>query len=476
VGAALRPPPLPSPPAHPPRSLTTAPRALAPAPSAAEIKQRQDHVRARQAEYDRYNALPRKLPSRAWNEGEFAARLDSVMGDNELKRGALMKVKLKEAMTEQTAARRHEQWEKQVYLPIATAVAGAVDANFAAIRKTRLDAMEGYLRATDAEGVGGGFVFLDGNTGGASARAGRASSYNPWAVNGATVRAHVTVRDPLKVVLEKRSQESALLAGAMPPVTPLRRSGGGGGGGGGGPAKGWLDGAPDRLPAHNWTLGFIETQPFGHFEVAEAKSGGAFQMAFARRDTASTWRGYDFDGAGAYTQRQGVHGGTRLAEVDAEFPIGKKFGYPQRMGADQTARTVRHHVPRGVYDYALGGADGLFTDEKLLDPVRPALMATVAPSVPSAGYGATHMPRLGAGKTMGAEPYPREVGVQLGASYRAPVAPPPAGSTGGAATQRLHATLAGTLSAGGAVGGPVVALPSFSKRSTYVAGTTTPML
>lgn len=219
------------------------------------------YIRARQAEYDRYNALPRKLPDRTWDEAEFAARLDGVMEDNEVKRGAVLKVKLKEAMEEQNAERRHEEWTRQVYLPIATTVAASVDAAFPAIHRERQRAMEGYLRATDPENVSGGKVFLNGNS------AGGAQSYDPWALNArSTIRASVPIKDPLKTVLQKRVEESRLLRGGdtVPASLHPHRA----------RVHEVLDRDPQRLDPSGWVLGNLETQPFGHFEVADAKWGG----------------------------------------------------------------------------------------------------------------------------------------------------------------------------------------------------------
>jgi len=396
------------------------------------------YVRARQAEYDRYNALPRKLPDHSWNEVEFAAHLDDVMGDNEVKRAASLKVKLKEAMEEQVAERRHAEWTRQVYLPIANSVAAGVDAAFAGIHRERLAAYEGYLKATDPENVSRGVVFLGGNT------SGGAAGYDPWAINSrATVRTRVTIRDPLKTVLTKRDQEAGLLAGTL-------RSPGVRGGGStrtmGMPQERAgmhqvLDKSPQRLDPSGWVVGNLETQPFGHFEVKELRTGGSFDMAFAGKDTASTWRGYDFDAAESYTQTGtlGRAGTGRLREVDAEFPVGKRMEvnprqapgilYPQRSSLEESMRVQSHRVHEKVYSYSSGG-DGVFTDGPLLDTVRPSVMSGPA-SVPSKpkeeGYGNPHSAIAGRNR-YGQDPYPKHIGEQLGTTFRKPVEVKPADS------------------------------------------------
>jgi len=388
-------------------------------------------VRARQAEYDRYNALPRNIPDRTWNEAEFAAKLDGVMCDNEVKRGAVLKVKLKEAMEDQVAERRHAEWTNKVYLPIANTLAASVDASFPAIHRERQRAMEGYLRATDPENVSGGLVFLNGN------QAGGAQSYDPWVINSrASIRVGCTVQDPLKTVLHKREEEDALLATARGDSNPAaatsasklhpRRH----------RVHEWLDAAPRRLAPEGWGLGNLETQPFGHFEIAEARSGGVFNMAFAGMDTASTWRGYDFDPASSFAQTGpcGRPGVGRVKEIDAEFPYGKRMEedpkrapgklYSQRGSLEESSeRMTIHRIQGRVYDYAGGeaGKDGVFSDAPLLDRVRPSHMEQVPPSIPAQGYGNPHSAAVGGtakGNRYAQQPFPREVGEQLGSTYR----------------------------------------------------------
>ena len=400
--------------------------------SKSDLQQRMAFVRARQAEYDRYNALPRRLPDRSWNEAAFAAHLDDVLGDNEAKRTATLKVKLKEAMEEQVAERRHQEWTKQVYLPIANSVAAGVDASFASIHRERLAAYEGYLKAADPENVSRGMVFLGGNS------AGGASGYNPWALNAnSTVRARVTVKDPLKTVLTKRAQEAVMLSGGSSGAgrsgTPPERAG----------VHETLDRSPQRLHPSGWVLGNLETQPFGHFEVKELRSGGVTEMAFAGKDTESTWRGYDFDAPSSYTQTGtlGRAGTGRLREVDAEFPIGKRMElnprqapgilYPQRSSLQESMRVQAHRVHEKVYAYGSAG-DGVFTDAPLLDAVRPAVMAGPAAvlSKPVAdGYGNPHTALAGRNRYM-QDPYPRHIGEQLGTTYRRPAAVAPVEAEG----------------------------------------------
>ena len=404
--------------------------------SKGDMQQRMALIRARQAEYDRYNALPRRLPDRGWSEAAFAAHLDDVMGDNEAKRTANLKVKLKEAMEEQVAERRHQQWTRQVYLPIANSVAAGVDASFAGIHRERLAAYDGYLKAADPDNVSRGMVFLGGNS------AGGAAGYNPWAINAhATVRTRVTVKDPLKTVLTKRAQEAAMLAGGG--------SGGGGGGGGGGGSSSSggahragihevMDKSPQRLHPSNWVLGHLETQPFGHFEIKELRSGGTLDMAFAGKDTESTWRGYDFDAPASFSQTgpMGRAGSGRLREVDAEFPIGKRFEvnprqapgvlYPQRSSLEESMRVQSHRVHGRVYDYGSGGGggggDGVFTDGPLLDTVRPSLTGGPGAvlSRPAQEGFAVPQGTLAGRNRYGQAAFPPHIGEQLGKTYRRP--------------------------------------------------------
>lgn len=365
-----------------------------------EVKRRMQLVRQRQAEYDRFNALPRKLPDRSWSEAEFAAHLDEVLGDNDAKRAAATKLALHDAMAVQKAQRRHTEWTKSVYEPIAAAVAAGVDDAFPRIHRARREAHEDYLRAADPERKGGGHIFLDAHPG---AGGPGTASYNPWRVNAhATVRAHVSVRDPLKAVLDKRKREAAMLSTSAHHAT-LALSGGasqtlgrsasagrggvlassasaslrGGGGAGGEQAldgsfvrKYVCDQAPDRLDPRRWTRGSLETLPFGHFEAVEAAHGGVMNMAHSGRDTASSWRGYDFDGEGTLSRTATG----RIREIDAEFPVGKRVeGYAQRKSVEATAAsTVRHRIPGNVYS----ADDGIMTDTALLDDVRPAMMRT----------------------------------------------------------------------------------------------------
>jgi hypothetical protein len=398
--------------------------------SKADLQQRMALIRARQAEYDRYNALPRRLPNRGWSEAEFAAHLDDVMGDNEAKRTATLKVKLKEAMEEQVAERRHQQWTRQVYLPIANSVAAGVDASFASIHRERLAAYEGYLKASDPENASRGLVFLGGNT------AGGAAGYNPWALNAhATVRARVAVQDPLKTVLTKRAQEAVLLGSSS--------AGGGGGGGAASPRQPTgragvhevMDRSPQRLHPSGWVLGNLETQPFGHFEVKELRAGGTLDMAFAGKDTASTWRGYDFDGKESFgeTGPVGRAGSGRVREVDAEFPVGKRFEvnpraapgvlYPQRSSLQESYRVATHRVSGRVYDYrGSGGSDGVFTDAPLLDAVRPAVTggpAAVLSKPQEEGFAVPHSTLVGRNR-YGQAAFPKQIGEQLGSTYRRP--------------------------------------------------------
>ena len=381
------------------------------------------YVRARQAEYDRYNALPRRLPDRTWNEEEFAAHLDDVMGDNEIKRSVTLKVKLKEAMEEQVAERRHAQWTRQVYLPIANSVAAGVDASFADIHRERLAAYESYLKATDPENASRGVVFLNGGSGGVA-------SYDPWSITThATVRSRVTVKDPLKTVLTKRAGEASLLAGAA-----ARGSEGAPRADRAGQHE-LLDRSPQRLAPTGWVMGNLETQPFGHFEIKELRSGGAADMAFAGKDTESTWRGYDYDAPGSFTQTGplGRAGTGRLKEVDAEFPVGKRMElnprlapgvfYPQRSSLEESMRVQTHRVPERVYSYGPGG-DGVFSDGALLDTVRPAAMAGFAPPKAVDGYPTPHSAIAGRNR-YGQDPYPKHIGEQLGRSYRRPPEVPP---------------------------------------------------
>ena len=389
-----------------------------------EMAQRMALIRARQAEYDRYNALPRRLPDRGWSEAAFAAHLDDVMGDNEAKRTATLKVKLKEAMEEQVAERRHQQWTRQVYQPIADSVAAGVDASFASIHKERLAAYDGYLKAADPENVSRGMVFLGGNS------AGGAAGYDPWAINArATVRSRVTVKDPLKTVLTKRAQEATMLAGG----------GGGGSSSSGGAHRAGIhevmDKDPQRLHPANWVLGHLETQPFGHFEIKELRSGGTLDMAFAGKDTESTWRGYDYDAPASFSQTgpMGRAGTGRLREVDAEFPIGKRYEvnpraapgvlYPQRSSLQESMRVQSHRVQGRVYDYSgAGGSDGVFTDQALLDTVRPSLTGGPGAvlSRPAQEGFAVPQGTLAGRNRYGQAAFPPHIGEQLGKTYRRP--------------------------------------------------------
>ena len=200
-----------------------------------------EYIRERQAAYDRYNELPRNIPDQNWSEAAFAAQLDAVMGDNDMKRAANKKLALVEAMAEQREQRRHADWTKRVYEPTVTAIADAVDLNFARIHTARMNAYDGFLKATDPEGMGGGRVFLSGNSVGAGAGA-----YNPWELReSATVRVRVPVSDPLKVILDKRAREAALLMGHHSRGARSKSEGATGRRGGGGTGDPNNDGATE---------------------------------------------------------------------------------------------------------------------------------------------------------------------------------------------------------------------------------------
>lgn len=349
------------------------------------------YVRERQAAYDRYNALPRNVPDRSWSEAEFASKLDSVMGDNDMKRAASLKLQLATAMADQREQRRHAEWTKAVYEPIVTAIADRVDAEFPAIHKARRTAYDGFLRATDPENVTGGRIFLDGNSVGGGSQA-----YNPWELReSATVRVRVPVKDPLKIILDKRAREAAL-------VKDVKDRTGGSGASSGSFLRTheWLDRDPERLPAPSWTRGMLETLPFGHFEAVDARAAQGGTMAFAGKDNEASRQGFDFDEPASFERTQTG----RLVDSDREFPRGKRAGdmYEQNRRTD----TVRHVVPGTVYDY-FQGSDAHFTDRPLLDPVRTTAMA--AQTTARGDYGTPHSPRLGVSRKLGADPLPDAV-------------------------------------------------------------------
>lgn len=368
------------------RAVRPALTAIPVVPPADDVRRRMLYVRERQAAYDRYNALPRNVPDRTWSEADFAAKLDSVMGDNELKRAAAHKLYLAEAMVEQREQRRHAEWTKAVYEPIATAIADRVDADFPAIHNARVAAYDGFLRATDVENVTGGRIFLDGNTVGGGSRA-----YNPWELReSATVRVRVPVKDPLKIILDKRAREAAEIRGAQ-------FAGGAGASASArkvGKGHEWLDRAPDRLAAPSWARIQLETS-HAHFEAVDARGA---TMAFAGRDTASHRQGFDFDEPASFSRTATG----RLVKNDAEFPIGKRAGYAN--GLNRLTKTTRHVVPGTVYDYSGGSGDAHFTDKALLDTVRPAAMG--AQPTARATFGVPHSPRNGLSRKLGSDPLP----------------------------------------------------------------------
>ena len=122
----------------------------------------------------------------------------------------------------------------------------------------------------------------------------------------------------------------------------------------------------------------LETLPFGHFEAAEERAGGVFNMAFAGRDNESSVRFRDYDGPESYARD--TRG--RLVDVDAEFPRGIRTvqgggmhhsgdGYVQHKSLAVTALdTVQHRVHGKVYSRE----DGVFSDGPLLDDVRTTVM------------------------------------------------------------------------------------------------------
>jgi hypothetical protein len=358
-----------------------------------DVRRRMMYVRERQAAYDKYNALPRNVPNRAWSEAEFAAKLDGVMGDNELKRAASQKLVLTEAMAEQREQRRHEEWTKAVYEPIVTAIADKVDAEFPAIHNARRAAYDGFLRATDPENVTGGRVFLDGNTVGGGSQA-----YNPWELReSATVRVRVPVKDPLKIILDKRAREAALVREVADRTGGSERTY---------KAHEWLDRSPERLPAPSWTRGMLETLPFGHFEAVDARTAQGAKMAFAGKDNEAHRQGFDFDETASFERTQMG----RVVDVDKEFPRGRRTG--EFYGQNKPTHTTRHVVPGTVYDY-FKGSDAHFTDKALLDPVRPAAMA--AQPAKRGDYGTPHSPRLP--RKLGSDPLPDKVRAETWAGH-----------------------------------------------------------
>lgn len=340
-------------------------------------------VRARQAEYDRLNDLPRLLPDRTWDEGAFAAALDHVQGDpSGAKRAAAQRLALVDAMARQKAQRRHGEWTKLVYEPIASEIARSVDAAFPVHCAARRAAHGDYLRASDAGGKAtrttSGHVFLDSTPGLGGAGAGPLN-YNAFDLSArATVRTRVSVRDPLKALPDKAAREASLLKGVMglhsssAAIPPAPSSVG--------PRSpyGAVHKAPHRLPATSWTRGMLATLPFGHFEAAEERAGGVFNMAFAGKDNESSIRFCAYDPPHSYARDSRG----RLVDVDAEFPRGIRTvlhggihhngdGYVQHKAVAVTAlNTVRHRVHGKVYMRE----DSVFSDGPLLDGVRTTVM------------------------------------------------------------------------------------------------------
>lgn len=90
----------------------------------AEIERRLAYLQQRQAQYDNHNSRERALPSKQFDEGQFARQLDAVMYGNELTQRANHKVAMHEAMLKQKAQTRHFDWTKRVYEPIQTVGVG----------------------------------------------------------------------------------------------------------------------------------------------------------------------------------------------------------------------------------------------------------------------------------------------------------------------------------------------------------------
>lgn len=321
------------------------------APSPSEIERRLAFIRKRQEYYDSFNAAPRALPQKEYDDHEFSRKLDSVMLENDLTRSAAAKVQVMEASQHQVSPRephprirvhvltpasplllplqkaqaRHFDWTKRVYEPISRAVNTAVDASYPTLHTTRQRAFDEYLRASRSSGA----VFLDAKV--------LPGDYNPYAGPGAHVSVKVAVQDPLKHMQAKKHAEDGMVDSRRT-VDKLAKS------------KVMLD-------ATLWTKDAMEATPHGHFEMRTVVN------RFADMDTKSNWAFRDFESLHGMTVRPAATGVPRVAELDAEFPIGKRFaGYPYRF--QDTTHTITHRSAAGVYDKG-----DPFSDEPLVDNV-----------------------------------------------------------------------------------------------------------
>lgn len=327
---AARAPPL-TPRSHPP-----------PSTMCADLERRLTYLHERQAVYDDYAARPRNVrrPDSRLERAAFARRLEDVLGPSEVKDDAQTKVDVYEAMVAQKAQQRHFEWTKRVFEPITHAIGSAVDVKIEAITSTRRQAYNDYLRATSTRNG----VFLDDTT----------SDYDPYSVTRGSIRVSVPVQavDPMKVLLTKERGERAILDPEAARQTRRAR-------------------ARETLAPQHFTAQAMESTMHGHFEIRDAAVAAAGGRAGA-------WAGKDTEGSLRYcggaddfnAQPLTATGKGRYAELDAEFPLGRRVvGYPYR--SQQTGAYLKHQSMTGVYE----AGDGVFTDDAPLskDVVRSSI-------------------------------------------------------------------------------------------------------
>lgn len=337
------------------------------------------YLASQQAAYDAIASRPRagaSAPSAAARAAAadaraaaFAARLAETVGPSDAVAAAAAAVAVFDAKAAHRATARHFQWTRAVYEPVKDAVGDAVARALAARGSLRREAFAAYLAASS----GRRGVFLDDH--------GR--DYDAHALARTGVRAVVRVRDadPTIAALTIRRREAAIVdpAGASERFHSRLR---------------------ETLPPLEWDSRNIASTMHGHFAIKEA--AGAFDMAFAGRDTASSWR---FETGVADTLRGG-----RSVEVDAEFPRGKRVrGYPQGAGGVPTGVFLPHRSVGHVYG---AGVEPALTDATALDaPVRAGVQGALLPRAGAtwrARHAVPYDPYRGAAEGKQAEPAARE--------------------------------------------------------------------
>lgn len=300
-------------------------------------------MQTRQQQYDEFAAKPRatRRPDSRLERAAFLRRVEEVAGTSELKEDVQQRIDMYESVVAQKAQQRHFEWTKRVYEPITHAISSSVDQNITSISDTRRKAFDEFLRATATKR---GLFLAD-----------KLSDYDPYSVARSTIRVAVPVEgvDPTITGLVRDRREKAVLDPSLNTAEAKR-------------AK-----MKDMLEPHMFSEQAMKGTVHGHFETQDAKRAvGDFTLAYGGKDTLSHVQFDDYNSRPLSMTAKG-----RVAEVDAEFPRGKRVeGYLHNSRA--TGEYLRHRSSQAVY----GTEDGVMRDS-FLDDKSEVRTSVTAPKI-----------------------------------------------------------------------------------------------